>query len=385
MTITPYRGKRGTSWRVRVELAPDPVTGERRWVSETIRGTRKEAKDRETLIKARSQEGLVAPPDRMTLSELTYQWIEDILAPNVRPATLYGYKRTLEVHILPTLGGERVQRLTAARLQAFYSARRRAGVSDTMLDRCHRRLRQLFRQALRWGIVTRSPMDGVTPPRVRREERRVWSQTELLTFLDTAQDHPSYPLWVLILTTGLRKGEALGLRWRDVDLEAGTLHVRQVVSMIGTTAAIQEPKTPAARRVVRLDPETVAVLRDRRQAWLAARLKATTWEPNDLIFCTRTGHWLHPNNQTTVFRRLIAKAEVPPITIHDLRHTNVSHLLSAGLPLTVVSNRLGHRDPSTTARVYAHLLAGDQDAAVAVTSRLLKPLLASDEEASKGA
>lgn len=379
MTITPYPGKQGTTYRVRVELAPDPVTGARRRLTETVRGTRRDAERCETRLKAQAQEGLIAAPDRMTLSDLAYQWIEDIITPNTRASTLYGYRRTLEVHILPFLGTQRVQQLTGPQIQTFYSARRRTGVSDTMLDRCHKRLRQLFRQAIAWGILARNPCDQVTPPRVVRPERRVWDQGEVVQFLTCKQTiaHPTLPLWLLILTTGVRKGEALGLRWRDVDLTAGTIQIRQVVSVVGTAAAIHPPKTRASRRQVRLAPELVTALRQHRTAWVARRLAAPDWEATDLVFCTRTGGLLHPNNVSTVFRRLVAHANVPPITIHDLRHTNVSHLLSAGLSVALISNRIGHRNPATTAGVYAHMLPGDQDAAVLASSRLLQPVPAS--------
>src|SRR5690606_25669282 len=171
--------------------------------------------------------------------------------------------------------------------------------------------------------------------------------------------------WLPILVaaaTGMRRGEVLGLRWRDLDLDAGVAYVRQtVVQADGRPVIREQPKTARSRRQVFLDDTLVQLLRDHRRRQAERRLRAgSNWRDHDLVFCTDRGEPLEPARLSKAFSAYARKAGVPGVRFHDLRHSHVSALLAAGWPITAVAERVGHASPNVTAQIYAHALPGLQ-------------------------
>jgi integrase len=191
---------------------------------------------------------------------------------------------------------------------------------------------------------------------------------EVGQFLAAMRTDRLYPAFLTLVTTGLRRSELLGLRWADVDLEAGSLRVRQVVSLDRYTPFLAEPKTARSRRVVALDAGTVAALRARRRQQLEERVSAgPAWEQTDLVFATLTGAILHPQTLSGAFERAAKKAGLPPIGIHGLRHSHASLGLANNVPLVIMSERLGHSSVAITGDVYSHTLPSQhQEAADAI-------------------
>lgn len=360
------------SYQLRVELPPDPVTGERRQGSETYR-TRKEAEARRSEWLQEIERGEAVMPSTVTVGELLREWLHTVAAHTVKPRSLEVYTFTIEKHLIPVLGSIQAQKLTQARVQAFYAEKLADGLGPRSVQLCHLRLSQALKWAVRMGTLSRNVCDLVDPPTSSRPEHVIWTPDQAKTYLEHAGVWE--PLFHVLVITGLRKGEALGLRWQDIDVERSTLTIRQTVVTLNSRPTIQDsPKTKAGRRSVQLDPDTLAILRRHRASQNEHRLMlGPVWEDHDLIFPNLYGRPLHTDNVTRVHYAILKASGVPKIRIHDMRHSCASWLLLAGQPVHTVSERLGHARPSITLDLYAHTLANSQDESAAIMGRLLAP------------
>jgi len=308
---------------------------------------------------------------------LREKWLPAIL-PTIRPTTYLSYEGHINGHISPHLGRTPLQQLSPADINAFYAKllteprpsralpenrkedEELKPLSPASVRRIHATLHRALRDAVRWNLLGRNPADAADPPRAAGcAGARVgaWSVSDLRTFLESESASRYYPLWLLLLTTGMRRGEAMGLRWQDVDAEAQTLAIRQTRVQLSYEAVVSTPKTQKGRRLVALDPATTKVLSELRErcetesAELGKRLK-----PSDLVFTTDKGQPLHPERATRYFQAAAKKAGVPVIRLHDLRHTHATLALSAGVHPKVVSERLGHANIGITLDTYSHCL-----------------------------
>ncbi len=370
-SITKRLTKEGKArYLVRVEYPPDPVTGKRRQRAKTC-ATRKEAEAELARWLTEIERGTAIEPSTLTVGALLDLWLTTVAAPKVKPTTLEDYAATIRTHLTPALGAVPVQRLTPAQVHAALTGLRDKTGART-LQLCYRRLSQALAWAEQMGLVARNVCAVVDVPRYAAAKPDVWTPAEAHRFLAAAQGSQWYAFFLLMLTTGLRRGEALGVRWQDLDLDAATLTVRQIVTVLGNKPHIQEPKSAASRRTVRLTPETVHALRDHRLRQVAHRLAAgPAYQDHDLVFATAGGGPIHPSNVTRAAHRLCREAGLPPGRVHALRHTHATWLILSGVPVKVVSARLGHAKTSITLDTYAHLLPGADDAAVEATRQAL--------------
>jgi integrase len=364
-----------TAYMVRVEMPPHPRTGKRKARVGTF-DTEKAAEKTLTAWLADLDKGVTVEPTKMTMTELLRRWLDDEAAARVRSTTLAGYRLTVETHIIPALGNVPAQRLTVADVQRFRSEMVKTGKVRTAQVALLR-----LKQALAWAVaadlLSRNVSASVKRPNAKAPERKTWSADEARRFLKAAESDGYSPLWLLLLTTGLRRGEALGLRLQDLDLDRGLLTVRQTVVACKGAAIVQEPKSKAASRTVRLPAETVAALRAHRKRQAERQLAAETWVDGDLVFSTRTGKPINPRHVLRSFAAIVNRAGVPRISIHDLRHTHATLLLRDGVPVKVVSERLGHAQASITLDVYAHVMSDMQEQAVdSIGAALFKEKLA---------
>jgi integrase len=220
--------------------------------------------------------------------------------------------------------------------------------------------------AMKRGVVTRNVAELIDRPKVTDREMRWWSVVDTRRFLAHVDDDRLSALWTLLLTTGPRRGEALGLKWPDVDLDASRLAVRRALVATGYQVRYSEPKTAASRRVVSLDPGTVAALRAHRARQLEERLMlGAGYLDEGVVFASVSGEVLHPDFVSKRFDRLVKAAGVPRIRLHDVRHTCATTLLEQGVPLKVVSERLGHSSTRITADLYQHASETMQEEAAA--------------------
>lgn len=236
----------------------------------------------------------------------------------------------------------------------------------------HRIVTHALKDAVSWGLLARNPATHVDPPRVARPEMQVWTQKEVQRFLISVADERLYALWAVLLATGLRRGEALGLRWDDVDLDRRRLSIQRDVTVVDYEIVVSEPKPARGRRSVSIDPTTAAVLVGHRKRQLEDRLAwGPAWQDSGHVFTTEDGRVLHPQRVTQVFKRLASEAGLPPIRLHGLRHTAATLALTAGIHPKVVSERLGHATVAITLDTYSHVGEGLQEEAASKVAGLI--------------
>ena len=324
------------------------------------------------------QEQVHVASSRLTVRDyLAKEWLPAI-EHTIRPTTYHSYVAHVECHIVPALGSVQLQKFAPAQINALYAkliaGGRRNGKPLTPLTvrHVHAVLHRALKDAVRWGRLARNPADLADPPRVaaRGHELRTWSAEQLAAFLDSRRDDRLYALWHTLAMTGLRRGEALALRWEDVDLEAGRLAVRRSLIPEGKTVAVHEPKTARGRRVVALDPQTVGVLRGQAARQLTAQAATEYWETG-LLFTDGAGQALHPWVTSRCFRKAVEEAMLPDIRLHDLRHTHATLALQAGIHPKVVSERLGHATVSITLDTCSHAIPAVQEEAAALIAGLV--------------
>jgi len=281
-------------------------------------------------------------------------WLPAIRA-TIRPSTYQGYAAIVSNHVVPSVGDLALEDISAQHLNALYARLLSSGrlfnktpLSPASVIRVHAVLRRAFRDAVRWGYMGDNPASNADPPKQRMggSHLQTWTSEELRRFLAAASADEHHLLWVLLAMTGMRRGEVLGLRWQDLDLENGLVLVRQTVIAIGGKVEFSTPKTAHGRRIVALDPVTLHTFRktcgyDQR-------------DPDDLIFCDSIGQPLFGPTVTKQFNRIVAAAGLPRIRLHDLRHTHATLALQLGIHPKIVSERLGHSTVAFTLDIYSH-------------------------------
>ena len=373
----PKVRRHGNRWGASVRVN-DPATGQSKfvWVSGK---TEREAKNAVADLVSKRASGTYAAPSKQTLAAFLDEWLAGIRS-TVRPTTFAFYRRMAETHISPRLGGTPLRQLGPAQLNALYadlaeSGRLdgKGGLSPASIRRVHVTFHKALRDAVRWGKLSRNPADLADPPQERRPEMRVWSAEQARAFLAHVKGDRLAALYLLALTTGMRRGEVLGLRWADVDLDAPRLAIRETLVDVGYEARFSTPKTAKGRRVVALDPATVVALRAHRVAQLEERMAwGPAYEDTGLVFTREDGHLFHPQTLTKAFRRHVRESGLPAIPFHGLRHTYATAALAGGVDTRIVSDRLGHAQTSITADLYQHVFPEmDQAAADKVAGLIL--------------
>lgn len=294
--------------------------------------------------------GLPAPAHSMTVADFLAQWLEGTVKPSVRASTYRNYESACRVHLIPSLGKHPLVSLTPQHVQSFINRHDRK-----QAVRLRKLLVTALNQAVRWELVHRNVarLTVVGSPQDEASHRvRYLTEEQVRAFLGAVQGHRLEAFFTLLLTLGLRKGEALALCWHDLDLEARTLSVTKQVS--GGVAS--PPKTRAGVRTIRVPAGLLPILRahKERQAFERKRL-AGIWRDNDLVFPGKTGQYQHPAVPNYAFSALLKKAGLPDFTIHALRHTSATLMLLQGVAPKVVSTILGHASITITLQLYAHV------------------------------
>jgi integrase len=379
--------KKGKRWYAVVYDGVNPATGQyrRRWVPA---GTRRG--DAEKLLAdlvKRSHQGETVVSEKLTLGEyLTTRWLP-VQEARLRRSTYDSYRRNIELHVIPALGERLLDKLTVEDIDVFYASllkngrKKRSpgekggaqGLSPKSVHNIHVMLNKALSDAARKGTVVRNVVALADAPSLqarKRPEVKAWEVDQLVRFLDAIDAHRMAPAFYFAAHTGMRRGEVLGLRWRDLDLDAGRVSVRQALVSVGYETSISDVKTGTSRRTIDIDDDVVQVLRD----WYKTRTEerdGVAPPDDDLVFVKADGSSMHPDIFSQVFDRTVARIDVPAISLHDLRHTHATLLLKAGVHVKVVSERLGHANVAFTMNVYQHVLPGMQAEAADTFSRLI--------------
>jgi integrase len=301
--------------------------------------------------------GIVFDDENMAVSEYMTRWLEDSAKSDLAPRTYHNYRLQIRRHISPTIGRLKLSKLTAAHVQSLYAAKLRDGLKPSSVRYIHAVLHRALEQAVRFSLIPFNPAARVDPPKVRQEEITPLDSEQARVFLEGAKGDKFEALYVLSLTVGLRMGEALGLRWSDIDLDAKTLRVNRQLQRIrdGGGLVFSEPKN-ASRRTVDLPQRAVEALRSHRKRQMEEQLRAgSKWQDNGLVFATGKGTPLDAQNVVNRhFKPLLRRAGLPDIRWHDLRHTCATLLLSRGTHPTYVQKLLGHASVQLTLDRYSH-------------------------------
>lgn len=376
------RGK--ASWRLKFDLGRDPVTGERLTEYVTVRGTKKEAERELNRLLTQYEEGSYVLKHDDTVADYARHWLGAIAPAKAAAKTLERYSEIVEKHIVPQIGSVPLQKLDGPRIDEFYAHLRKAGRADgkgglaaQTVQHIHRLLSQILSSAVKARKLRQSPMVAVqTTPKVRSEEIQVLDDNELAALLRHLRGRPIYMPVLMAASTGMRRGEVLALRWKDIDLDRATLQVAQVAEETKAGVTVKEPKTDRSRRTIALPARLVAELRKHKKDLAEHRLKLGLGKDDkDLAFPTWDGRMRTPRPFSKEFAREAEKAGVPHVTFHGLRHTHITHLLRSGVPVHVVSARAGHANPAVTLNIYAHMLPGQQEGAAAIVDTALNAAL----------
>lgn len=313
----------------------------------------------ETLNKI--QNGMFNSGPQVLLSEYLAQWLI-ASKDSVRPKTHIQYRQIVEQHINPMLGQIKLSDLRPEMIQAAYNRKTAAGVSARTVRLIHSVLRSALNQALRMGLIYRNPATVVYQPKLKETEMKVLDENQVRSLLITAKGHRLEALFKLEVTSGLREGEILGLKWSDIDWENHQLKVqRQLQRVPGMGLMFSEPKSAAGKRMIMLGSQTIVSLKAHSSRQYAERVfSGDKWQENDMIFPSTIGTPLEPRNLFREFKDLLRKANLPDIRFHDLRHTFATLALSQGVSVKVVQEMLGHSDASMTLKVYSHTTPGMQ-------------------------
>ncbi len=358
-------------------------TEERRRAIKGGYATRKECQAALSKVLVAVEARTFTPPTRITVKAfLLSEWLPAVKG-TLRPTTYASYAMLARQHIIPRLGSLQLQKLTAGAINALYAylleegrVCGRGGLSPSSVRRVHAVLHRACHDAVRWGRLTVNPVDAADPPRASAEHPDrlpVWSAEQLVAFLAHVADDRLFALWRVLAMTGMRRGEALGLQWDDLDMEGGRLTIRRAWVPVNGVGQMSEPKTKRGRRTIALDPVTLEALQGHaaRQADEQSDCRGV-WTDSGLVFTRTDGQPLPPWAVSKLFRDLSKAAMLPPIPLHGLRHSYATLALASGVNPRIVSGRLGHATVALTLDVYSHVLPQqDRQAAEAIADLLL--------------
>lgn len=329
--------------------------------------TRREVSEKlATALQAR-QRGVLLLPDRQALEEYMSAWLEHARETSLRRTTYATHRTYLLTYILPALGSVRLQQLTTQDVQRFVDNLRARGLAPATVRRCYAVLHRALKQACRWDLVRRNVAENVDLPSPRSHAivARALTPEQALQLLATVEGDRMEAYYAVAIALGLRRGEALGLKWADVDFQRGRLHVRRALCRLEGKLIEVPVKSDASHRVIAIPAALLETLRKHRdhqceEAWAAG----PRWRQSGYVFTTLRGTPYEPGNVRRHLLRLLERAGLPRFRVHDLRHSAASLMYAQGVPVEVISRILGHADLRTTTSIYLHVFDKEhQDAA----------------------
>jgi integrase len=320
------------------------------------------------VAQAKIDAGLPLDDDKLTVNQLLDRWFNDVMRHQVASPALSNYETIARIHIRPTLGRKQVAKLKPAEIDALLSAKLDSGLAVSTVRRIRSVLAQALTQAQRWEMVGRNAASLSRPPRAPRREGRSLSPEQVGKLVTAMTEDRLASLFLTMLGTGLRRGEALGLRWSDVDLEHAVLTVRnqlrrepgrldpEVGKRAGAALVLVEPKTSSSKRIVPLCDWVVEALKVHKVHQAAEhQALGAAWRDSGFVFTTTIGTPVDPRNASRAFSELAKEAGLGAWHIHELRHSSASTSLAQGVPVEVVSAFLGHSSIRMTVDTYGHI------------------------------
>ncbi len=384
------RQRSENAWQITVDIGRDE-TGRRHQHVETVHGSKRLAQKRLAELVLDIEQGGYTRPARISFGEWLLEWHRTYAVARCNRRTADSYLEEIQRHLKPALGMVRLDRLSPRHLQDFYAyclrdgrTDGRGGLSARTVTYFHRIVSKSLKDAVRAGYLGRNVAEAVDPPRYQRKMMKTMALKDVPRFLKAALATPFHRLFYAALYTGMREGELLGLPWRAVNLDEGYISVFQQLFKRYGVIALEDVKTSYSRRRITLSASLVRVLRSHRiEAEANAILLGRELGPEDLVFSYPDGRPLDPSTVTHAFARVLREAGLPHIRFHDIRHTNATFLIGAGVNIKVVSERLGHASVAFTMDTYAHVMPGMQESAAEQLDRLVLPEISGVENVVK--
>jgi integrase len=353
--------RRGDKWRSQVTWRDE--RNERQRANGTF-STQREALAWEAAKKTEIAKGEFVAKTSDTVGGWSDIWY-DLKAPELKPSTRLAYRLVKDRKIKPVLGDVLLQKLTPLQIDQMYAAMLTKGLSRSTVRNVHKVLRQMLAEAMRKGLVTRNAADAATPPKARatelegRKKAQTWTGDQLGTFIESIRGDRLEAAYTVLVHTGLRRGELLGLRHGDIDLDGGTLAVVQTLVAPGYEMMLTDPKTEGSKRTIGIGPATVAALRAHKERQqMEASWFGKAWGEHplaaDLVFTDEQGHPVKPALFSLAFKAAVTAAGLPMIRVHDIRHSHASLLVASGESIKLVQKRLGHASSAFTLDRYVH-------------------------------
>lgn len=377
-----HERKRGV-WRITIEAGADPVTGKRKRIVRDVQGTKKAAERELARLMTERSTGDYVEPHNETVAGFLERWLA-YMEPRLAPSAYASYRYVVTLRLVPELGSMGLQQLrpehiaaaerkwlTKGRLGSKRGSRQNELSPKTVVN-YHRVLREALQQAVRWRALKWNPCDSIDPPRWERTEQNSFSLVEVQRLLETLKDIKHGSALYVLVATGLRVGELLGLRWReDVDLDGHVIRVQQQYDRVPQT--FRDTKTHRSRRHVTIDADLVSALRQHRVAQAERQLRAgEMWEASGLVFTDDLGRHLTHSQLRRALERALTAAGLKHIHLHGLRHTHASLLVQLGTHMKLVQERLGHASFQITADTYSHVAPGLHEQAANLLGKALR-------------
>lgn len=305
----------------------------------------------------------------LTVSLYIDKWL-DSMKTQVKERTVEIYSGQAERHIKPRIGRLKLKKLNTLHIQTMCDEIA-VQIGARTADLCRVQMMTSLKQAVAWQLISRNVAEGVKPFKVEKKEMKVWTPEEAVTFLDYAKSHRLYAAFYLVMATGLRRGELLAIRWKDIDFDTGTLSIKQSLSHAKKQFVFSKPKTNKGIRQLALSADVLEELKEHKTRQ-DAEYKFLGFRPDhDLVFISEVGTPIVPRNFQRTWTILKRDTGVSNIRLHDLRHLHVSFLVKKGIDLRTIADRVGHTNPSFTLDTYSHMLEGQrQTAAISLIEML---------------
>lgn len=384
--------KKGGQYYIVLDIGIDPKSRRRKqkWISANT-NKKKVAEAMLEEIQKRSAGGKYIEPSKLTLEQYLNKWLEGYAKHSVRSSTYDSYCWVVNKHLIPRIGHFKLEELKPLYLQEFFNSLFKTKLSATSIRYVYNILKEALTQAVKWQIIVYNPCLAVEAPRKIKYQAQVFTAEQLATLITAAQDTNVYLPILLAVTCGLRRGEICGLRWQDTDLEQGMLHVKNSLDWENSQLTIRPVKTASSQRSVKLPQIALETLKAVKIEQAKQRLAAgRLYHKLDFVWAWDDGRPHDPDYLYHHYHKLLVrynksitddpdieekdKAEMllPVIRFHDLRHSHATYLLASGVPIKIISERLGHSSTRVTQDIYSHVLPQMQEMAAAKIDNLLQ-------------
>jgi integrase len=372
-------------WAIVIDVR-DPQTGQRKRRWHSFAGTKRQAQIESARLVSELRSGASVDPNKISLGQFLEQFDCNWVATHVSAHSRERYRSALN-HVRRHLGDRLLQKVRPADLAAFYAGLARTGLAPRTIRLIHTVLHRALGQAKAWGIIRDNPAEIAKPPKAPDRETEMLQPDQAAMLLDRLRGNPLYLIASLALGTGMRRNEMLGLRWQDVDLDAGRLTIEQALEQTAAHGIrVKGPKTKHGRRTISLPGHLVAELRGHWRAQQEQRLAAGLGKAPDSapVLAAADGRYLSPNTVSQAWSAAMAAIGMPAVTLHSMRHVHASILIVSGMDILTISRRLGHSSPTITLEVYGHLVHGTDDRAAQIMDAAFGSKMVAGSEGKPG-